>query len=414
MATPTPYDLSSSAAEALSGTRHPASNIPYIADGVSPSSSPSLAAQHNNVQRHTWDLLDIALRAVKTDTLAIGVYPGHYRDASGTAKQFGGVASTALTDNATNYVYIDTASNALVVSTSGFPGTATTYIAVAIYVTSAGAIVTSDNDADRRDQVRCWVPASSSSPTGTTGTSFTLDDDNAGAGANTQLRANRGTDNGEDAAVEWDEANDRWNFRAQHSTATYCPINATELLISGTSMLDANGAAKVQSGVAGNGLGHSGGVLAVNVDGVGIEIAADSLQLKAAGVTAAKLSDAISDKIAQVSVGDASGASPRTVTIQVLDLQGNSLSETCYLQVGVYQDADAAATATNATIAVGASGTLVRTVTANKVLIAKTTSGGTLTVTIADAVLETVYVVVAQTTRSKILDCSDIGTVVIS
>ncbi|MCC6192256.1 MAG: hypothetical protein IT318_24760 [Anaerolineales bacterium] len=51
-------------------------------------------------------------------------------------------------------------------------------------------------------------------------------------------------------------------------------------------------AAKIAAAVAGNGLAGGGGAaLSVNVDGVGIEIAADTLQLKDGGVTAAKIAN---------------------------------------------------------------------------------------------------------------------------
>jgi hypothetical protein len=72
--------------------------------------------------------------------------------------------------------------------------------------------------------------------------------------------------------------------------------------ISDANMLDADGAAKVRSAVAGDGLGHSAGVLAVNVDDSSIEIDSDSLQIKALGVTNAMLSGGIaSSKIAELS-----------------------------------------------------------------------------------------------------------------
>ena len=59
--------------------------------------------------------------------------------------------------------------------------------------------------------------------------------------------------------------------------------------INGTAVLSDIGAVKVQSGVAGAGLAHSGGALSVGVDGTGIEINSDALRLKDAGVTAAKM-----------------------------------------------------------------------------------------------------------------------------
>ena len=73
------------------------------------------------------------------------------------------------------------------------------------------------------------------------------------------------------------------------------------LAIADANMLDADGAAKVRSAVAGDGLGHSAGLLSVNVDDSSIEIDSDSLQVKALGITNAMLSGAIaSSKIAEL------------------------------------------------------------------------------------------------------------------
>ena len=71
--------------------------------------------------------------------------------------------------------------------------------------------------------------------------------------------------------------------------------------ISDTDMLNISGAAKVRSNVAGDGLGHSAGVLSVNVDDSSIETNADTLRVKALGVTNAMLAGNIaSTKIAEL------------------------------------------------------------------------------------------------------------------
>lgn len=412
--TPSPSVIAPATAEALAGTTHAPSGLPMPAISTSENSSPSLAAQLMNMLSQLIDRSDHQFRASKSGALAIDVGYGRYRDASDTEVLFEGTNGVALTNAATNYVYLDIATNLVAVSTSGFPATKTDYIPIAQYVCSGGAIVTSDWEADRRNFMRFWVNASSSAPTGTTGNAFTLDSDNAGAGANSQIRANRGSTDAEDAAIEWDEANDRWNFRTQHSTLTYAPINALSLLISGTSMVTADGAAKVQSAVAGDGLGHSSGVLAVNVDASTIEISSDTLQIKDAGVTAAKLSSALADTLPVVAVPDSSGAgAAQTITIQIKDKQGNNLAEVVYLQVGVYQDADGAAAATNATLAAPSAGSRIGSwITTDKIGRYKTDANGALTLDVSTiASPETVYVLVAMTTRSRSLDCSDIGTI---
>ena len=51
----------------------------------------------------------------------------------------GAATDQAMTNNATNYLYLNT-SGVLVINTTGFPGDTTTYFPLATVVTSAGAI----------------------------------------------------------------------------------------------------------------------------------------------------------------------------------------------------------------------------------------------------------------------------------
>lgn len=412
---PTPTQISTTAADALSGTTHERTQIEYVPKGTTPNSTPTLSQQ---VYRQQFKIMRAlagiaAGMAYKTSTLQIGVLPFRYRKADGTAAHFEG-GTLALTASNTNYVYVDTATNALAKSTVGWPADITTFVAIAEYVCGGSDITTDDDDADRRGLNLLQINASSTSPTGTTATAFTLDSDNAGAGADQQLRFNRGSDDAEDAALEWDETNDRFNAKEQHTTGTLCPVNALEIQVAGTTALDGDGAAKVQSAVAGDGLTHAAGVLAVNVDDSTIEIDTDVVQLKDGGITTAKLGDTLADKLVQISVGDASGASPQTVTIQAKDVQGNNLAEVVYLEVGVFDDADGTTPAVNATIADGGAGAAVRTVTANKRIVFKTDANGTLEVEVTDGTAETVYLLVAPAFRSRMMDCADYGTVAIS
>jgi hypothetical protein len=93
------------------------------------------------------------------------------------------------------------------------------------------------------------------------------------------------------------DGSDSWDSTENMNIASGKSFN-----IDDDNMLDADGAAKVRSAVAGDGLGHSTGVLAVNVDDSSIEIDSDSLQVKALGVTNAMLAGNIaSTKIAELS-----------------------------------------------------------------------------------------------------------------
>lgn len=412
---PSPAALALAAADAMSGTVHERTQLPYLAAGISQTTSPTYAQQYYRLMHGLYRALAgiAAGMAYKTHTLEVGVLPFRYRKADGTDVHYeGGVIG--LTASQTNSVYVDVATNTLGKSIAGWPVDITTFVAIAEYECSASDILTADDAADRRGLNLFQIHASSSSPTGTTATAFTLDNDNEDAGNDQQVRFNRGSTDAEDAALEWDETNDRLNCLSQHDTGTLCPFNAETYQVGGADLLTADGAAAVQSGVAGDGLKHAAGVLAVDVDGATIETAGNAVRLKDGGITTAKLGDTLADKLVQISIGDASGASPQLVTIQAKDIQGNNLAEVIYLEVGVFDDADGGTVATNASISVGMVGTLVRTVTAGKRLICKTSGGGALTITVTNGVAETVYLLAATTFHSRLLDCADIGTVVIS
>lgn len=419
---PSPVAKSTAAADALGGTTHQRTQIPFVAEGTLPSDSPTLFQQLMRQEYHERVGLSAALRgqARKTGTLKVAVYPFRYRKADGTDAHYeSGATELTLTAAATNYVYVDHADNTLKKDTSGWPADITTFTPIAIYVCDVNDIVTADEDAYAKDLLNNQTHASSTSPTGTTGTSFTLDNDNAGAGADTAVQFNRGS-TAADAQLEWNETDDRFELESELSGPTLAALNLLAVLVSGTTMLDANGAAKVAAAVAGDGLTHSSGVLAVNPDGTTLEISSDAVRVKDGGISTAKLADALADKLVQLSVGDASGVSPRTVTIQALDAQGNNLAEVVYGEVLVCQDADGAALATNATIADGGAGSVRYDkgsrlgLTAGKWLACKTDANGTLEIQVTDGTSETVYVLVAMGERSRRMDCQDYGTVVIS
>jgi hypothetical protein len=92
------------------------------------------------------------------------------------------------------------------------------------------------------------------------------------------------------------DGTDSWDSSENMNLASGKSFN-----ISDTDMLNISGAAKVRSNVAGDGLGHSAGVLSVNVDDSSIETNADTLRVKALGVTNAMLAGNIaSTKIAEL------------------------------------------------------------------------------------------------------------------
>lgn len=322
--------------ENLGGTTDEPTGIPYIAKGTSPASSPSVFVQVTRQLERINEILAGAreLQVVSEGTLDVGVYPGSYL-LGGTRKTFTGATGQTLTNNATNYVYLD-ASNALQVSTSSFPASVTESFPLAEVVTSGGAIT---SITDRRNYARNAIPTStSSSDTGTDETSFIIDEDNASGAVDTMVRFNRGSDDAEDGAVVYDESENRIELRTQHSTGTLAPLNCSGVAISGTTALDSNGAAKVAAAVAGNGLGHSGGVLAVNTatgQGTGINsdtvavAPSDGIALDANGVTVNLTSSgglALSGTSPNKTLGLADGETTAKKTAALANAQGGGIT----------------------------------------------------------------------------------------
>jgi hypothetical protein len=101
-----------------------------------------------------------------------------------------------------------------------------------------------------------------------------------------------------DKTFNWVNATKSWTSSEDLDLA-----NGKHLSISGTAVLTADGVTKVQSAVAGAGLSHSSGELAVGVDGSSIEIDSDALRVKASGITNAMLAGSIdNNKLSNSSV----------------------------------------------------------------------------------------------------------------
>ena len=104
----------------------------------------------------------------------------------------------------------------------------------------------------------------------------------------------------------WVDSGDSWTSSEDLDLAS-----GKHFSINGTTVLTADGAARVQSGVAGVGLAHDGaGVLSVGVDGSSIEIDSDALRVKALGISNAMLGGSIANaKLTNSSIafGDGSG-----------------------------------------------------------------------------------------------------------
>jgi len=429
---PTPAALSTTAADALSGTTHERTQMNYLAKGTSPTSTPTLAQQYFRLERQVRQLLSMCAAGMcrKTDTLEVGAAPFRYRKSDGTDAHFEG-GTLALTASNTNYVYLLHSTNALTKSTTSFPVDKTTFTPLAEFVCDGSDITTSDEDADRRGLALYQCNASSSSPTGTTGTSFTLDNDNAGAGVDQQVMFNRGSTDAEDAAVEWDETNDRFNLLAQDTTGTLAALNALSLLVGGTEVIGSDGdlaAASIATdqlyvfganGVTPYGvrltLSGSSGAPSSGTHAAG-ELAVDSAGLLyicvSGGTPGTWQTVGLQDGGTVVSVGNgsASAANPASCTIQLKDQFGGNKSVQRVLTVYLMDDDDGGTDAANTSSISVTTGTLIRTVTADKVFRAKTDASGTLTFAVTNSIADNVYVLTEPAPGQEAIDCSDHGT----
>ncbi len=142
MTTPNEVYENDSIYQALAGTVDPQSGITYPASSASPNSSPTVGVQRRRMYRR-WNMILEAInagRVVKEATaLTVGIWGLNY-DFKGTLTVYAGCTAQAVTDNATNYIYLD-AANALIVNTTGFPVDADSFFPLATVVAAGGAIV---------------------------------------------------------------------------------------------------------------------------------------------------------------------------------------------------------------------------------------------------------------------------------
>lgn len=140
MANPVESALGSTAADALSGTTD--TNTGRIYNTIGDSTYYTEHYEHEVIANRMLALAN-QLRVVKDGALTYGVFAGKYMDGT-TEVNYAGSTGNALTDDATNYIYI-TAAGTLTKNTTGFPSEATTpHIPLATILTASGAYAHTD------------------------------------------------------------------------------------------------------------------------------------------------------------------------------------------------------------------------------------------------------------------------------
>jgi hypothetical protein len=138
MANPTESALSASAADALSGTTDSLTGATY--NTIGQSTYYTAAYQKEAIWNRAMAVAN-QLRVVKTGDLTYGVWAGNFMDGA-TPRTYAGSTGNALTDAATNYIYL-TAAGTLTKNTTGFP-TDENHVPLATIVTSGGAYAQTD------------------------------------------------------------------------------------------------------------------------------------------------------------------------------------------------------------------------------------------------------------------------------
>jgi hypothetical protein len=125
---------------------------------------------------------------------------------------------------------------------------------------------------------------------------------------------------------------------ATYGVLLLAPGGLNSLLYAGGISLAMLVDATAQGKILGRSTAGSGDFEEVAVDGTTLEFpAGGAIQVKDGGVTAAKLADAVADEIltASLAVGAEGGSSDISVTIQIKDAQGNSLSKEILIEAWV-------------------------------------------------------------------------------
>lgn len=123
----------------LDGVVDASTGLPYIAKGTGPTSVPSYEVQYNRRLQRQNRRLSIATEGLVVDegSLKIGAYPCNYT-LGGARKRFAGATNQSVDDDATRFVYVDSA-NALQIGAT-YPNDLSNHLPLAKVVTTAGAM----------------------------------------------------------------------------------------------------------------------------------------------------------------------------------------------------------------------------------------------------------------------------------
>lgn len=360
---------SNSQLEGLGGTVDQPSGVYYIPKGEGLDWYASFIKSLRQLVKNIYPLT--GLRVYKDGDLTFGVCAGQYWH-NGQAQQYNGQTGVSLTASDTNYIYLVAGDATVTVNTTGFPDPDSTPDIQLATILTGGSDYQFDDVTDCRGSHIFTVAGGVLSLSGTSASNFTLDAENSGAGSTCQYRVNRGTSNAEDAVLEWNETDDRWEVKSQHTSGTLAPMNAASYQISGTAKLDGSGAAAIHDSI----------------------------------VSASKLADAVADLIPKIdiSVGSESG-NQIVVDIQIQDCQANNNANRFLLHAWLSDTQGGAETASTPSAGcTWGTGTVLESITANERWTVITDATGAAQVTVGEAGVDTWYLHVEIDGRIYISD----------
>lgn len=230
---PTEAYPTTSEIEALNGTTDDNTGLAYIANNASPASNPPLQIQIDRRWQRQNAILATgnAGRVVKVDDTHIGVFPIDFR-LTGTDHHYVGSTSTAVTTtDDVYYVYLVSDGGTggtltQVTDAVGWPADITTFVPLA-EVTVASNVIDSITDVRNR-LAYATVTSGAAASTGVDGNYFILDQDNAVAEADSDVRFNRGS-TAADGALRWNATDDLFELFSEIGGPTYGALKVLRL-----------------------------------------------------------------------------------------------------------------------------------------------------------------------------------------
>ncbi len=424
----TPKQLTAAQASGQQGRTH-RSGQQLPADGLSRFSTPvnkieQMIQQLTLVYDRLWDHL-MPLRAEHVSGLTIAVPPGGYRDVYLADKWFAGNPAFVVEDDSSDLkVWIDVESNGLDQGLT-WPADKGAFAPIC-RLTAAGGTVVPGSIIDCTNLVRMALTGSASEATSTAATEFLFASGETEAGNRTLLLRLTAEVS---VALRWANALNAFALYADVAIGTLAPLVVRALSIGAAEIIDEDGYLRPvgidpdtlyvfgANGATPNGLAlvamatpgaptgaHAKGELAI--DSAGTLWACTAAGNPATWQAVAKQNG---EEVLSIVDAAASAGNAAEGEVQIKDQFGVDRAAARIFDLYLCADTDGAADAPNTSGFVVTTGTLLRTVTANKHFRVKTDATGLLVYEVTNSIAGTVHVLCDRAPGSGPMNCSDRG-----